>query len=460
MIAIRNNLEVDYLVDKITHNGFNIEREDKYAPINIDQLVNSSKYLDNEYRCDCGAFIGQDIVGQQCPRCKSEIALHSLNFGYTGWVNIAPHVIISPVYYSLLKRVLTDKFLNFILGNYKEDLNVQYDEEDTSFEENKAKKKTGRPAQNDIKTMINTIPKSKHQYQGIGHNGFFERFEEILTNCVSKQFVSEVELLIDNKYSVFTSKIPIYSTAFRPQSKTAESMFYPRINKWFSKIVAIACKLEDMTYEKEIIFSLNHIQTDLLRACDDLIKMEMSKKEGFVRAEIVGGTFSFSTRAVITLDISLNGDELDAPYPMCLEAFKYAITHKLATRYNMTLERALLFVQNNDRNEIVIQLLDEIMAQNRWIFLLREPTINLGSIAKMRIRKYKFNDDTISLPLEVLTGFNADFDGDALNGAFLPKEIEASFNAFHHSYMTNYVTEEIEVEWKEWADIALWNMGR
>ena len=83
----RINLEVEYYVDMITHNGFLIKQEDKYSQINIDALINSSKFMDCEYRCDCGAFIGQDIIGQTCPRCKSEISLHTLNFQYTGWID-------------------------------------------------------------------------------------------------------------------------------------------------------------------------------------------------------------------------------------------------------------------------------------------------------------------------------------------------------------------------------------
>ena len=80
----RINLENEFIVDMITNNGFVIKKEDQYAPTNVDQLINSSKFMDVEYRCDCGAFIGQDIIGRVCPRCGTEISLHSLNFKYTG----------------------------------------------------------------------------------------------------------------------------------------------------------------------------------------------------------------------------------------------------------------------------------------------------------------------------------------------------------------------------------------
>ena len=455
MKLTRINLENEYLRDMAIHNGFLIKNDDKFAPTNVDALINSSKFMDCEYRCDCGAFIGQDIIGQTCPCCGSEIALHSLNFEYTGWINLGKHKIISPVYYNILKRVLGNNMLKFILGDYKSDLSVQYNENDKDFLENKKNKKSGRVSVNDINYIKKKIPKSKYQYQGLGHDVFYERFEEVLTACAPKNN-PDVQMLIDEKDAVFTSKIPIYSTAFRPVSKTSETMFYPKINKWFSMICAVYCQLDDMVLDVEVIQALNFIQNYLIEACEHLITAEISKKTGFVRSEIVGGTFSFSARGVITLDISLRADEIDIPYTMALTAFQFRITHMLATRYNMTLEQAYLFISNSDRDPIVLQLLDEIIAEGQWVFLIREPTINLASIEVCRIRKYKFDDDTISLPQEPLPGFNADFDGDQLNLCFLiDKNIHKEFEPFHLSCMTNFITEKFTIELMNWSDVSL-----
>ena len=455
MKLTRINLENEYLRDMAIHNGFLIKNDDKFAPTNVDALINSSKFMDCEYRCDCGAFIGQDIIGQTCPCCGSEIALHSLNFEYTGWINLGKHKIISPVYYNILKRVLGNNMLKFILGDYKSDLSVQYNENDKDFLENKKNKKSGRVSVNDINYIKKKIPKSKYQYQGLGHDVFYDRFEEVLPACAPKNN-PDVQMLIDEKDAVFTSKIPIYSTAFRPVSKTSETMFYPKINKWFSMICAVYCQLDDMVLDVEVIQALNFIQNYLIEACEHLITAEISKKTGFVRSEIVGGTFSFSARGVITLDISLRADEIDIPYTMALTAFQFRITHMLATRYNMTLEQAYLFISNSDRDPIVLQLLDEIIAEGQWVFLIREPTINLASIEVCRIRRYKFDDDTISLPQEPLPGFNADFDGDQLNLCFLiDKNIHKEFEPFHLSCMTNFITEKFTIELMNWSDVSL-----
>jgi len=451
----RINLENEYLVDMITNNGFLIKKEDQYQPINIDQLINSSKFTDVEYRCDCGAFIGQDIIGRVCPRCGTEITLHSLNFEYTGWIDIAPHKVITPIYYNIIKRVLGPNMLKYILGDYKCDLSVPYNENDTDFYENKKNRKTGRVAQNDIAYIKKKIPKSKQIYEGLGHDEFYKRFEEVMTACSSKANQEEVNMLLDEKEAVFTSKIPLYSTAYRPVSRTSETMFYMKINKSFSQIVSVYCKLEYAVLPIEIIQSLNFIQNYWIEAVEHLIDTEISKKDGFVRSEIVGGTFSFSGRGVITLDISLAIDEVDLPIHSCIVAYQYKLTHMLATRYNMTLEQAYLYVQNYKHHQLVIDLLQTIIDQEQWIILIREPANNIASIELCKIRKFKLNDDTLSLPPETLPGFNADFDGDALNMIFLAKEVVHFFEPFHRSCMTDYISEKFHIELMDWCDISL-----
>jgi DNA-directed RNA polymerase beta' subunit len=348
--------------------------------------------------------------------------------------------------------------LKFILGDYKEDKSVKYNDNDTAFEERKNRKKRGKQAANDINTIRKKIAKIRHCYEGIGHDAFYRRFEEIMRNCSLSQHQEEMETLIEEKESVFTSKIPVYSTAFRPVVKTSEDLKYPKVNKFFSSICSIQTRLPDMILDVEITQALNDIQAKWIEAADYAIKMEMSKKKGSIRGEIVGGTFSFSARAVITLDISLNIDEVDLPLPMCITAFHYKITHILSVRYNLTLEQAYLTVRDYKLHPEVIEILQEIIDEGQWIMILREPTNNMASIEVARIRRFKYDDDTISLPPEVLSGFNADFDGDQLNTLFLGSHkdgIVQHFEAFHYSCMTNYINEKVSIDLMSWSDVCL-----
>lgn len=458
MRAERINMNIEYLADLATHNGFRIENEDQYSPTNVDAWVNSQKFTDVEYRCDCGAFTGQEFIGQTCPRCHTEIMLHSLNFGYTGWIPLNGHHVITPVYYVMLKRVLGTQLLRYILGDYKEKQNIKYNENDTgASSEEKIKKRAGRIAADDIRAIEAKVPKSKRMYKGLGHDGFYARFEEVMRACAPKND-PETEILIQEKDAVFTTQIPVYSTAFRPVSKTSETKYYPKINKPIAMMISVACKMENMQLDLEYIQALNYIQKCWMDAVEHLIKNEISKKEGFVRSEIVGGGFLYSGRCVITFDNTLDVDEVDLPYSMVLTAFQFRITRMLAVRYNMTLEQAYLFVNTNEQNELVRSLLDEIMQTPQWIIYLREPTNNIASIVLAKIRRYKIGDDTMSVPPEPLRGLNADFDGDALDILFLPDQLVPMFMSFHYSCMIDYVNERIRLELKEWNDIAIGRM--
>jgi len=460
MIIKRLNMEHEYFSDMIMKNGFHIENDDPYAPIDPQALTNSSKFTDCEFRCDCGAFIGQDIIGQKCPICHSEIMLHSLNFNYTGWVYLGNHKVITPSYYFLIKRCIGNNMLKFILGDYKEDRDRKYSENDTEFDERQKQKKRGRVAANDINAIIKKIPKNKHKYKGIGFDEFAKHFEEIMIDCCPKPKQSDLEILLKNKDDVFTSHIPIYSTAFRPVNTTSESQFYPTINRWLTKIVALQFQLRHMEFEDEIKAALNCIQNNWLEACTHLIDNEMGKKTGFIRSEIVGGPFQFSARAVITLDPLLNINEIAVPYNMLLGAYKYKVAHMLSTRCQMTLEESCRFIDENERDPMVVKMLDEIVDKGVWCVMLREPTNNLASIELVKVKYYKFEeaDDTVSLTIEPLAGLNADFDGDQLDYYFLDEFGFECFKPFMYSCMMNYVTGDVQLSLREWFAICAGRM--
>jgi hypothetical protein len=216
-----------------------------------------------------------------------------------------------------------------------------------------------------------------------------------------------------------------------------------------------------MVLEAEITQALNDIQSKWIEAADYAIKMEMSKKKGSIRSEIVGGTFPFSMRGVVTLNYHLRDDEIEIPFSMALTAYQFVITHRLAVEHHMTLEQAYVFINTYQRNEHVLRILNDIIAEGQWCMLIREPAINLGSLELCRIAGIKADaeDDTISLPIEPLAGWNADFDGDQLDGFFIPKELVPKFMAFHHSSLTDYINDKITFNLREWCWCSLGNIS-
>lgn len=449
----RINLEVAYAVDMITNEGHRIEADSEYEAIDISKLINGNEFTDTEYRCTCGSFKGQDLVGRVCPKCGDEIMLHSLNFGYTGWIDLGHHKIISPAYFPLVKKCLSNSMLKFILGDYKDEQKIVY----RDYEETENKRKVGRKAANHINILIKKIPAVKHCYKGLGHDVFYQRFEEIMNACSAKKYKEDgtVAKLIQEKECVFSSKIPVYSTAFRPISKTSETLFYSPINKFYSVILADSMRIDSMLSEIEVIHTLNDIQNNWVAAVDYLTTEEMAKKTGYIRSEIVGGTFEFSGRSVITLDDTLASDEVAIPFNTAITVYQYMITHRLSIRNHMTLEQAYLYVRNHKREPLVRNILDEIINEGQWCLYLREPTDNLKSMILAKVVRYKMDDDTLSVPVEILSGANGDFDGDALAMQFLPAEMAPMYEAFHFSWMKDCINGTIPLELREWTEITL-----
>lgn len=456
MKGIHVNLEAEYGKDIITHHGFKIKKEN-YGQ-SLDHLINSDEFTNTEFSCNCGKFIGRDLLGQKCPSCNSEITLRSLDFKYTGWMDLYPHHVITPIYYGVLKRVIGTNMLRFILGDYKSNKQIEYvdkpKQSTQQTEEPKKKRRKGRVSLDDIQTIIQKIPKAKQIYQCLGHDGFYDKYDEILFACKTKSNEEDIEMLLKDKHKVFTSKVPVYSTAFRPVSKTSESYFYPKINKSYAQMCSVYCSIDDMYLPEERIHALNCFQKYWNEAVDHLIKNEISAKTGLVRSEIVGGTFEFSARGVISLDMSLRDDEITMPVNMLMTLYQYKIAHRIAVRYHTTLEQAYLMINQNVNNDIVYGILQEIVDEGVWVMLLREPTDNLASNELVRVRNFKIGDDTIGISEPVLSGFNADFDGDQLNLFIIPNEQLHLWQQFHHACFADYVNDEIKINTKEWISVG------
>jgi hypothetical protein len=126
----------------------------------------------------------------------------------------------------------------------------------------------------------------------------------------------------------------------------------------------------------------------------------------------------------------------------------------------MTLEESCRFIDENERDPMVVKMLDEIVDKGVWCVMLREPTNNLASIELVKVKYYKFEeaDDTVSLTIEPLAGLNADFDGDQLDYYFLDEFGFECFKPFMYSCMMNYVTGDVQLSLREWFAICAGRM--
>lgn len=139
-------------------------------------------------------------------------------------------------------------------------------------------------------------------------------------------------------------------------------------------------------------------------------------KFGLVRKEMLAKREDFSGRSVITVDPNLKLNEVGIPLDMAKQLYKPFIIKGLVDKgicKNETEAESKL----NKPDKSVKKVIQEI-ADDRLVFLNRQPSLHKFSMQAMKaiIREYESGTAIRSIQLNplVVTGFNADFDGDTM----------------------------------------------
>ena len=162
---------------------------------------------------------------------------------------------------------------------------------------------------------------------------------------------------------------------------------------------------------------------------------QINKKEGFIRNKLISGAMNYTSRMVIGPDVRLHMDEVGLPYHAFRVLYKYRIMYWLKVRDGLTAAQAYKLWQKSltfdqhiyDIMNLIIQI------EHPMCILNRNPTINLYSILRLRVAYVKKPEEkeTMMLNPTILSGLNADYDGDVLNlMALVTKEIQHLFRKF------------------------------
>lgn len=407
----RLNWDVEFYKDLCTGNGFHIQEP---SGVSIDGIKKKAMYgsmsplygttyedeqsFIERYRCDCGEFKSRLFEGEECPICHTKVRYKSSNINVTGWISIGLEKVINPYYYALLQKVIGKKPFDEIINAKNK---VTTDGQRSSISSND----------------VDIVPASPYSFIGI--EKFFENYEEIINYFKSKKknYAHAFDNLIKEKRQVFTSHFPIYSTMLRPQSSTSDTFYFSSIDKNINTLYSLSTQLKKCEeIEKEGILGKIQIRLNKMWASNlDMI----NGKEGWIRDQLLGGSINYSSRNVIIPDPSLHDNEVDISYNTFLELYKYKIIRYIMELDNTTLSRAYNEWKNAAKfNEKVYKIMMHLVEKEQPRLLInRNPTLNYYSmlLMKPRIIKPTDNDYTLSVPLSILPGLNADFDGDILN---------------------------------------------
>ena len=158
--------------------------------------------------------------------------------------------------------------------------------------------------------------------------------------------------------------------------------------------------------------------TKIQKSLSDILR----GKQGRFRQNLLGKRVDYSGRSTIVVGPELKLNECGIPKEMALELFKPHLLHEIIIRgLAPNVKSAKNFLDQKD--SIVYDILEEI-TKNHYVLLNRAPTLHKLSI--LAFKPVLTDSYAIKLHPAVCSGYNADFDGDAM-GVFVPLS-KASIN--------------------------------
>ena len=406
----RVNWDVLFYDDIANNNGFIITEP---ATITLDGKINKTMYGPNSplfgttygdeqaflerYRCKCGAFKGKQFEGEECPLCHTKIEAKETDIKITGWMSLGNNVIINPYWYKIFIRLIGKKiFPEIITGIERVDTDgIRH------------------------RLVPGVDYESKTPFAAIGIDGFMERFDEIMDYYAKKKKdkKKDFEICKKEKSKVFTHHIPVYSTMLRPSSVTSDTFYYNGIDKQINPLFNLTQSIQDCEpIEKEYL--QQRIQERVNQMWEFNFEL-INHKEGFIRNKLIAGSLNYTSRCVIVPDPTLRVDEVDLPYQAFRVLYKYRIIYYIMKIDDIPLSKAFYRWKNAYKFDPYVYdiMMHIVNTEQPRILLNRNPTLNYYSMLLLRIRKVQKDDQraTLAVPLSILPGLNADFDGDILN---------------------------------------------
>ena len=111
-----------------------------------------------------------------------------------------------------------------------------------------------------------------------------------------KNKASSIDLALKERLAVFTSAIPIYTTALRPQSVTSDTYYFTSIDKQINPLISLRDDLYNCM-DIEIPLVLNRIQTRVNAIWDFNFDL-LNSKEGLIRDQLLGGALNLTSRKI------------------------------------------------------------------------------------------------------------------------------------------------------------------
>lgn len=368
--------------------------------------------LSNMPRCDCGNLAGEYLVGVTCPDCHHPVvAVLEQELEPIVWLRrpVGVAKLINPTVWTMLNEKF--KRSGFEIMRWIADSNYK--------------------SQYSMPPVMTAV-----QDMGItrGYNNFVDNFDAI----VDKLFELKVfrtrkgvdplhQLIRENRAILFSDYLPLPNRSLLVIEESNVGIYVDPIVtgavdaiQTMVDIDSTLTPLRQRDKENRTIKTLHQLSVFY----DGIDRTTLARKEGIFRKHVFGTRSHFSFRAVISsLTDQHDYDELHIPWGIGVSVFRMHLRNKLFRR-GMAPNEIESFLNEHAQKyhplleELFAQLISECPYKGIPVVFQRNPSLERGSAQAMYVTRVKSDVSvpTVSLSILSVVGFNADFDGDQLNG--------------------------------------------
>ena len=406
------NVDAECKKDIDSGNGFFITNEEDFnektgtrtidglfSPLyGADTFTDSSS--DEMYRCECGNLTGGIYEGEICSECGTKVVFTDSKLSIMGYISLGNYCIINPTVFGWLEHAIGGKELQSII-KFNNKFNVN-----------------GK----NVSTRTKNSP-----YNGIGLIAFRDNFDEIMDYYLQKNKRKDYyDLIQEYRDCIFTHYVSVYSALLRPLVKDESKISVFNVNRSYSVILANAKNVQSIDtqsgVDKTMVIesSLYEIQTEFNTICtNDIVKTVLSSKKGIIRGSLTACRVDYSGRFVISAGVGLTTNQVNLPYIAGCELMRPLIIKALSSMENINIREANSMVDNALRqfDKKIWLLMYYIIKKSKnppMLMVQRSPSLLQESMRLMTINMIKsdIHDLTLDVPTAILSGMNADYDGD------------------------------------------------
>lgn len=374
--------------------------------------------------CDCGKWQGERFVGKICEDC-SYMVLPATERPIESNVWIAApegvHGLINPVFWAIFSKLLTFSGTNvlewLVSSSYRP------------------------PADNlQIFDIMQGYPMRNGEPFRRGLNNFIENFDgimELLTDGKSirsiapgmrlkmREFVQMNRSRLFCKYLPIPNKLAIVMEHTPTGTYSNETPAGTALDavRSIASIRATPIPLSRTKCENRCVLAVKQLSSYYAIQFRD----SLGTKRGWNRKHGVGSRQDFSFRAVISsITEPHNYEEAHLPWGLSVSIFTVHIANYFTNKglNPNEIERRLHWATMHydpEIDDIFKKIIADSDGMGPAMMLNRNPTLSSKSMQLLQITKVKtdLKDVTIGISVLILVSFNADFDGDALNGKLI-----------------------------------------